>query len=145
MNGVTIRYELPIDQLTERLRKLAEFTVDDLKTDIGEYMIGQIQDRFDHQQLWAGTAMPQSKAARARGGQTLIDHRLLYKSYVYNKTSEGLEIGSASQYARIHHFGGETGRQGHRFIMMARPVLGINNQDERHIGDLILNELRGIA
>lgn len=145
MSGVSIQYEVSNDLLLEHLHRLEVWALDDVKAGIGEYLIGQIQDRFDHQKLWDGSGMPQSKAARERSGQTLIDHRLLYRSYVYNPTADGVEVGSNSPYARIHHFGGETGHPNGRFEMTARPVLGINPDDERAIGDIILNDLRGLS
>ena len=145
MNGVSIQYEVSNDLLLDHLHRLEGYTLDGVKVEIGEYMVGQIQDRFDHQKLWDGSAMPQSQAAKDRGGQTLIDHRLLYRSYVYNPTADGVEIGSSSPYARIHHFGGETGHPNGRFIMTARQVLGINPDDERAIGDIIINDLRGLS
>lgn len=143
--GVAMQWSLVNDQITEHLHKLAAFDLGELKKDIGEYLIGQIQDRFDDQKLFDGTAMPQSAAAKARSGQTLILNRLLYKSYVYQPTPQGVEVGSDSAYARIHHFGGETGRAGGRFEMTKRPVMGENDTDTEVIGNKILNELRGIA
>lgn len=145
MNGVSIRYEVANDLLLEHLHRLELFSLESIKVQIGEYMVGQIQDRFDHQILWDGSAMPQSKAAKERSGQTLIEHRLLYRSYVYNPTADGVEIGSNSPYVRIHHFGGETGHPNGRFEMTERPVLGVNQQDERVIGDIILDELRELS
>jgi phage gpG-like protein len=143
--GVSMQWNLVNDQITEQLHKLAALDLTPLKQDIGEYMIGQIQDRFDGQRLVDGTKMPQSAAAKARSGQTLMDKRLLYKSYVYQATPEGVEVGSDSPYARIHHFGGETGRTGHRFDMLPRPVMGENAKDLDVIGNKILNTLRGMA
>lgn len=142
--GVSMQWQFVNDALTEHLHRLATADLTGLKQDIGEYAIGQIQDRFDHQTLFDGTAMPPSRAAGSHGGQTLIRSRLLYKSYVYQVTDDGVEWGSDSLYARIHHFGGETGRMGHRFNMTARPVMGENEKDENAIGDMIVNELRGI-
>nr|WP_246541800.1 phage virion morphogenesis protein [Collimonas antrihumi] len=129
--------------MQQHLQRLAHADLSGLKENIGEYLVGQIQDRFDQQRLWDGSAMKQSAAAKERGGQTLIRRRLLYKSYVYNVTSDGVEVGSNSAYARIHHFGGNAGRGGKTKID-ARPVLGINDADEIWIGDLMMNELRGL-
>ncbi len=143
--GVSLQWNLVNEQITEHLHRLASFDLTGLKTEIGEYALGQIQDRFDNQFLFDGRAMPQSQAAKDRSGQTLILNRLLYKSYVQQPTITGVELGSDSPYARIHHFGGETGRQGARFEMEARPVLGENETDTEVIGNMILNELRGLA
>ena len=138
----------------------------DLRREIGEYMVGEIQDNLDGQKLFDGSPMPQSKAAMnrkggsikklrgqgrsrrqasvARGGKTLIDTHRLYDSYVYQLPRGGTEVGSNLVYAAINHFGGETGPVGHRFEMEARPVMGIGPEQDRHIMGLILAELRSM-
>lgn len=116
-----------------------------LRAEIGEYMLGQVQDRFDEQKLVGGGAMPQSAAAIARDGKTLIERHHLYDSYTYNVLPSGVEVGSNSAYARIHHFGGEAGRVGHRVRIEARPVLGTTPADRDHIGSLIFAELERLA
>lgn len=116
-----------------------------LRAEIGEYMLGQVQDRFDEQLLVDGSPMPQSAAAIERSGKTLIDRHHLYDSYTYNVLPSGVEIGSNSAYARIHHFGGQAGRRGHRVEIEARPVLGTNDADHEHIGRLIFAELERIG
>lgn len=115
-----------------------------VRREIGEYLLGDIQDNFDGQKLFDGKAMPQSKAAIARRGKTLIAKHRLYDSYVYQLPAGGVEWGSALVYAAIHHFGGETGRPGHRFTLPARPVMGIGERQERRIGDLLVAELRSL-
>jgi phage gpG-like protein len=112
------------------------------RREIGEYLIGDIQDNFDNQKLFDGSPMPQSKAAIKRAGKTLIDDHHLYDSYVYQLVQAGVQWGSIRPYAAIHHFGGETGRPGHRFNMIPRPVMGIAEKQERRIGDVLIGELR---
>ncbi len=135
-----------------------------VRREIGEYMLGNVQDNFDGQRLFDGSPMPQSKAAQGRTttwkrnnkakgrvkgdvrevGKTLIAAHNLYDSYVYQLTNAGVEIGSALIYAAIHHFGGETGRPGHRFQMTPRPVLGISTRQEMMLGELVIAELAGL-
>mgnify|MGYP000977709940 CR=1 FL=1 len=91
--------------------------------------------------LVGGATMPPSKAAQQRKGKTLIAKGHLRDSYVYQLTSEGVEVGSALIYAAIHHFGGETGR-GHRTKLPARPVLGLDDAGQAQVGEILLNELR---
>ena len=143
MKGTSIQWDFGDAALQQHLQRLTHTDLSGQKEDIGEYLVGQIQDRFDQQRLWDGSAMKQSAAAKERSGQALIRKRLLYKSYVYNVTGDGVEVGSNSAYARIHHFGGNTGRGGKTEID-ARPVLGINEADEAWIGNLMMNELRGL-
>lgn len=121
-----------------------------VRRELGEYLVSDVQDNIDSQRLFDGQPMPQSKAAinryskanKQRGGKTLIEHHHLYDSYVYQLTDTGVEVGSAMVYAAIHHFGGETGRRGSRFMMPARPVLGIAARQERELGDFFIAELQ---
>lgn len=113
---------------------------DGLRREIGEYMVGEVQDNLDGQRLADGKAMPQSKAAIKRKGKTLIAKHHLYDSYVYQLAGGGVEIGSALIYAAVHHFGGDTGK-GHKIKLPARPVLGIGERQEKRIGDLLVAEI----
>ncbi|VVE55447.1 hypothetical protein PIN31009_04969 [Pandoraea iniqua] len=141
MNGASVQWSFDDGQIRKHLAAIGGATFERVRQDIGEYMLGQIQDRFDQQQLWDGSAMPQSRAALARGGQTLMNTRRLYSSYVYRLVSGGVEIGSNLVYARIHHFGGETGR-GHAVRIEARPVLGVNDENSTVIGNMLLDAIR---
>jgi phage gpG-like protein len=114
------------------------------RREIGEYLIGDIQDNFDHQKLYDGSPMPQSKAAIARAGKTLIDKHHLYDSYVYQLQRGGVAWGSNKAYAAIHHFGGETGRPGHRFTMKARPVMGVGERQKRRIGAYLVEAIEAM-
>jgi phage gpG-like protein len=55
---------------------------------------------------------------------------------------DSVAAGSNAPYARIHHFGGETGRMGHRFTMVARPVLGTTPAMERRMGDFLIQSIQ---
>ncbi|WP_322037202.1 phage virion morphogenesis protein [Burkholderia cepacia] len=142
MNGVSVQWDFAGDDALRRhLAAIGGTTFTRVREDIGEYMLGQVQDRFDQQMLWDGSPMPQSAAALARQGQTLIDSRDLYDSHVYNLIPDGLEFGSNKEYARIHHFGGDAGR-GHAVHIEARPVVGVNDRDADLIGQMLLDAVR---
>ncbi len=111
------------------------------RREVGDYLVEEIKDHFETQTLVDGSAMPQSEAAKARSGKTLLAKGHLRDSYVYQLTDQGLEVGSAKVYAAIHHFGGMTGR-GHKTRIIPRPVMGISADDERHIGDIFLDWIR---
>lgn len=143
--GVSLRFEADARALESHLALMAAEGVSmspNLRADIGEYFLGNIQDNLDDQRLFDGTAMPQSQAAIDRQGKTLIDRHHLYDSYVYQVTPGGVEVGSNSVYARIHHFGGVAGRRSARIELDARPVMGLTDDDQDHIGQMILDELR---
>lgn len=149
------------ERLTEHMRGLERLNTGhfaSVRREIGEFMLGNVQDNFDAQRLFDGTPMPPSAAAQGRTttwkqnnkklgrvkgsvrapGKTLIDTHRLYDSYTYQLTGAGVEIGSALIYSAIHHFGGETGRPGHRFMMTARPVLGVAAAQEKAMGDYMI-------
>lgn len=119
-----------IAQHLAALDRLDATKYDAARREIGEYMLGNVQDNFGTPVCLTARPPPQSKAAQGRtttwkannrskgrvkgavraAGKTLIDKHHLYDSYVYQLTPRGVEIGSALVYAAIHHFGGETGR-----------------------------------
>lgn len=144
MSGVALTAGFDDSRITRHLALLAIMDAkgfDGVRREIGEYFIGEVQDNLDGQKLFDGQAMPQSKAAIARKGKTLIKKHHLYDSYVYQLVGGGVEVGSARAYAAIHHFGGETGRMGHRFKLPARPVLGIGPRQEKRLGDFMVAEI----
>ena len=143
--GTALRWGFDDSRITQHLALLAIADAGNFEAarrEIGEYMVGEVQACLDGQKLFDGSPMPQSKAAIARSGKTLIDEHHLYDSYVYQLPRYGVEIGSALVYAAIHHFGGETGRMGHRFTLPARPVLGMTDRSERRIGNFLIAEIQ---
>ena len=141
--ALTIKFEDgPLRSHLARLSARQEWTK--ARRDIGEFMVGDIQDNLDGQKLFDGGAMPQSKAAIKRKGKTLIKDHHLYDSYVYQLANGGVELGSAKAYAAINHFGGQTGRSGHRLQMLARPVMGIATRQELQLGYLVTQAIRDI-
>jgi phage gpG-like protein len=142
--GVAVRWQFPDAEIRAHLNRLSVTDFRALRAEIGDYMIGQIQDRFDDQRLVDGSPMPQSAAAIARSGQTLMASRLLYKSYgEYQLVRNGVTVGSNSVYARIHHAGGMAGR-GLATEIEARPVLGVNDADLAEINELGMAAIRGM-
>ncbi|MDR3370714.1 phage virion morphogenesis protein [Rhodoferax sp.] len=131
----------PLVRHLARLSARQEWTK--ARRDIGEFMVGDIQDNLDGQKLFDGSPMPQSKAAIKRRGKTLIKDHHLYDSYTYNLVGGGLEVGSNKVYAAIQHFGGETGR-GHKTKIEARPVMGIAIRQELQIGYIVSQAIRDI-
>ena len=111
-----------------------------MRAEIGEYLVGNVQDNLRDQKLFDGSTMPPSKAAAKRAGNTLVDKGHLRDSYVYQVNNSGVEIGSALIYSAIHHFGGKTGR-GHKTNITPRPVLGVSATQEKALGDFMIAEI----
>ena len=74
------------------------------------------------------------------GRKILIKERHLLDSIVSRSGKTFAEWGSAKDYAAIHQFGGQAGR-GRKVTIPARPYLGINDQDEANILDIINRNL----
>lgn len=148
MSGVFIQAGFDSGPITHHLSMLAIMDAqgfDEARRDIGEYMVGDIQDNLDGQKLFDGRPMPQSKAAIARKGKTLIRKHHLYDSYVYQLVAGGVEFGSALVYAAIHHFGGNRAINTRRVPVQplpARPVMGFGPRQERRIGDILIAEIQ---
>ncbi|HEX7866541.1 MAG TPA: phage virion morphogenesis protein [Variovorax sp.] len=146
MSGVQLRAGFSNDLIRLHLARLAIANAEGYTTareDIGEYMVGEVQDNLDGQKLYDGSAMPQSAAAIKRPGKTLIDKHHLYDSYVFQLSPGAVEIGSALVYAAIHHFGGKTGRK-KKTNIVARPVLGVAAPQENRIGDILIGAVGAI-
>lgn len=147
MSGVELRAGFNSEPIRLHLARLAIADAKGYITareDIGEYMVGEVQDNLDGQKLFDGSPMAQSKAAKARHGKTLIDKHHLYDSYVFQLAPGGVQIGSDLIYAAPHHFGGATGR-GRKTIIKANPVLGVGPVQELHIGGILLAEIGAMA
>lgn len=146
MSGVELRAGFSSEAIRLHLARLAIANSEGYGRalgDIGEYMVGEVQDNIDGQKLFDGSAMPQSQAAIDRPGKTLIAKHHLYDSYVFQLVPGGVAIGSDLIYAAIHHFGGKTGR-GKKTEIKARPVLGVGTPQERAIGDILIAEIEAL-
>jgi phage virion morphogenesis protein len=144
-NGVGLHFRAGDGVLLRHLARLSVRTqFNNARRDIGDYLKSEVEDNIQGQKLFDGSPMPQSKAAIERKGKTLLKRANLLDSYVYQLARGGVEVGSNLAYARIHHFGGETGRPGHRFNMVARPVLGVGPEQERKIGNFLIAEVGGM-
>lgn len=143
MSGVQIVYHAPDDVLRTHLARLATIDdgIDKVGKLIGVYMVGEIQDHFANQTLWDDSPMPPSAAAKARGGQTLIDLGNLRDTYNhFESVGDEVLLGSDSIYAAIHDSGGDAGR-GHKSHIDARPVLGVNPRNDADIVSEIMQFL----
>ncbi len=165
MSGIVYGFDAaPLFKHLGGLERLNQSHFVSVRREIGDYMVGNVQENLNAQRLFDGSAMPPSKAAQdrqprwkrnnkklgrvkgeARGDteKTLLREGHLRNSYVSQLTASGVEIGAggvAADYAAIHHFGGQAGR-GHKTKIIARPILGVNAVQERAIGDFMIAEI----
>ena len=138
MAGVELNYTIDDREVQQALHRLGHFKMRAMFDEIGGYLDSETQRRFDASEDWQGNALIESDRARDEGGKTLIDFGHLRDSYTYQVflAGDGLEWGSDMVYAAIHHFGGETGRN-HATELDARPIIGINADDEEEIDAIV--------
>lgn len=155
----------PIGMFLAELARLDASGFEGVRREIGEYLVSDVLDNIDHQRLFDDSSMPQSKAAQARGGKTLLERGHLRDSYTYDLTRSGVAVGSNLVYAAILHFGGKTSphkitarpgsalktpfgprksvnHPGSRFI--PRPVIGLGPRQAGRIGVFLIAEVRAL-
>jgi len=144
MSGIKLDYEIKDKAVLGMLARLDDFNKVAMFDDIGDYLVSETSRRFAAGEDWQGNALIQSQRAIEEGGRTLIHRGHLLDSYTHNTFADGAGVvhGSNMVYAAIHQFGGETGSKKGRFEMDARPVLGINDDDEAEIALIIKDHLR---
>lgn len=148
MSGLELKIKLDDFKVRALLDNLAEFGEQhgrDMFDEIGSYLVSETANRFREGVQPDGAPLLPSLRAIETGGKTLVDRGHLRDSYTYQVFPGGLgvEAGSSMVYAAIHHFGGETGRN-KATKLPARPVLGINDDDEREIDAIVFDHLRGV-
>jgi len=138
MSGAQI--ELDVSFAAERFARLERTVADSLLDAIGELVVGQIKERIDtDKRSPEGVAWPAWSdvyAATRKGSQSLLlGEGNLQGSIAAVRRGDAVAVGSGSEYAAIHQFGGDTSR-GHPPIP-ARPYLGLSPEDRRAIDELI--------
>jgi phage virion morphogenesis protein len=143
--GIKLDYHFDFEEPRRAFQALKEAQRQELAATIGEAIVSETRLNFEKQQGPDGTPWPpikpetiaaRSKRKKAPSGsaKTLIDHGHLSDSITYKVGDGGnsVEVGSNMEYAAIHQFGGDTGRNGANKIE-ARPYLGLNSYLEEEI------------
>ena len=145
MSGLAMRVTLQNMALpSEVLKRLSRLNTQPMMDEIGDFVLSETLHNFDQEQTPEGEDWKPSQRARSKGGKTLQDTGRLRDSYVYDAQRDQVEIGSNTIYSAIHHFGGKTGRN-QAVTMPARPALGINDDIESEIGDIVVDFYRRAA
>jgi len=117
--------------------------------DIGMSLETSTHRRFEDEQDPEGNAWKEHSdatiAKRGEGAPILRDEVDLYDSISHKVQGAKVFVGANRTYARIQQLGGEAGRIGARVTIPARPYLGISADDEREIGAIVQDHLRGSA
>lgn len=145
MAGIAL--ETLTEGLTEaftRLERLGAFAMADLADDAGALLESSARGRFDTAEAPDGTAWTPWTEDYADTREEF--HGLLVASGGFRDSiaaqSQGgvVRVGSPMVFAAHHQLGGEEIGTG----MPARPVLGVSQEDEIDLRDLIADHLRGM-
>lgn len=141
MTGVTFTTSFEavgLDEAVARLMALDGFDQAQLMDDAGALLESSTRDRFDTKTAPDGSAwVPWSERydnTRHHGVHSLlIEGGGLRDSIASYATGEEAAVGSNMVYAAIHNFGGEPVGSN----IPERPYLGVSDEDERDLGDLV--------
>jgi len=143
MSGISLKYSIDMHRAEMQMQNLEHFDSRAMFDDVGAYLDSEVANRFRAGIDADGNDLIPSQRAIREGGKTLVDHGHLRDSYTHQVfiDGSGVEQGSDDIRAAIHHFGGETGR-GHATTLPARPVIGVNPDDEGEISSIAQDHLR---
>lgn len=157
--AIVIQIDVDDSKVQAMLQRLIAFGSHPRKAmeDIATYGENSTRQRFVDQAGPNGAAWLPSHRVMEKGGKTLIKDRHLLDSIVSSAGDNGAEWGSNLIYAAIHQIGGDivpksadslffklpdgSGRKVKKVTIPPRPYLGINDQDEENILDIINGHL----
>lgn len=141
---------------TQALNALVEASTDltELMDDIGRALVAGAVERIGSTNVSPdGVAWPPSHRATAKGGKTLHDSGELMRSINAWAAPDQVEVGTNKVYAAVHQFGAAVGSLGvwvgndkhgrEKTVLSpwgdipARPYLGISDEEEETILDLV--------
>ncbi|MDG4949292.1 phage virion morphogenesis protein [Actinobacillus equuli] len=109
-------------------RKLHGVLGETLKKIHAERFKQEIDPEGNHWQPLSNSTLAQ-KRKRGKSTKILRQDGYLSDKTAYNYNDERVEFGSDAKYARLHQFGGKTGKS-HKVTIPARRWLGLSSQDE---------------
>lgn len=138
---ISVTHEL--QQINEHLTVLYQRLNGDLTplmATIGALLESSTRQRFSDKkapdcQSWEALLPTTTQAKKGRGGGILVDRGDLMKSITYHATSESVAVGTDRHYGKYHQAGTEN--------MVARPFLGLSNEDSTNIQEMINQFIEG--
>lgn len=156
MSSVTVTFEGDSDKLLKRLKNLSAVEKRSAMNAVAEGLRTSTVERFQTQRDPSGKPWEQSIRAMGRGGKTLIETTALLNSIRAKSDNGGATVGTNDIRAATHQFGDErtirakkgkylTFKVGGKWRKVesvkvkipARPFLGISEDDELEIKDII--------
>lgn len=143
---IDITHDIPA--LNEHLATLQQRLNGDLTPlmqAIGSVLEGSTRQRFADKQSPNGVAwavlMPATVRAKNGRSNILVDSGDLIRSITFHATSDGVVIGTDRPYGKYHQTGTKNADGSTKIV--ARPFLGLSEDDKSEIGDLINDFLAG--
>lgn len=145
MAGVTVSLTTEgLDEAIRRLSGLSGFQMAELADDAGAILESSTRNRFDTKTAPDGSAwVPWSEAyddTREDHHSLLVEGGGLRDSIASYSSGSDVQVGSNLVYAAHHQFGGEETGSG----IPARPYLGLSDEDEADLADLVTGRLEDL-
>jgi len=137
------KFEGRVNDLLDRVADMA-----DVLPDIGEELLQSTDERFRQEEAPDGTPWaplsPVTLAQKKRDTPNILKEEGLRGglrgSINYQVRGNQLSLGSPMPYARIHQLGGKAGRN-RKVTIPSRPYLGVSEDDEAEIRDIVADYL----
>ena len=143
---IDVTHDIPAlnEHLTD-LRQRLNGDLTPLMQAIGSVLEGSTRGRFADKQSPNGVAwavlMPSTIKAKNGRSNILVDSGDLIRSITFHASSDSVLIGTDRPYGKYHQTG--TKKADGSTKMVARPWLGLSQQDQFDINDLIVGYLAG--
>ena len=143
---IDVTHDIPAlnEHLTD-LRQRLNCDLTPLMQAIGSVLEGSTRGRFADKQSPNGVAwavlMPSTIKAKNGRSNILVDSGDLIRSITFHASADSVAIGTDRPYGKYHQTGTKKANGGTK--MVSRPFLGLSNQDQSDIGDLINDFLAG--
>lgn len=119
--------------------------------DIGEYLVVSTRERFERSEAPDGTPWASNSAvtlARKRGSKPGIGETRQLSTRIYAQPNrDGVAVGSPMEQAGTFHFGAKrrsfTGGKTPWGNIPARPFIGLSDEDEKQVLDIIQEHIDG--
>jgi len=143
MSGVILRAEITDNGIRAKLTALIALGRNpaDAMRDIATYGESSTRERFRMQIGPDGNRWKPSLRVQLNGGKTLTKDGHL-SAITSRSSSKIAEWGSNRIYAAIHQLGGNAGR-GLRSKIVPRPYLGVNDENDSDILDILQARIEG--
>ncbi|MRE02422.1 phage virion morphogenesis protein [Vibrio parahaemolyticus] len=110
--------------------------------DIGEMLLISHDKRFRDQvspdgEPWAPLSPAYQARKPKRQNDILTLNSILSGNLSYIATGSNLFFGTPQEYGAIHHFGGSEGMRPSNAAILARPWLGVDDDDKAEIYDIL--------